>query len=68
MCDSLRQACRSFPLIERIFGDADYQGPKAARVVADTGRRTFEIVKRTDVRRATSSATPAPPQPSCTRP
>jgi transposase len=44
----LRQARRSFPFIERIFADAGYQGPKAAQAVADTGRWTIEIVKRTD--------------------
>ncbi|HLQ90731.1 MAG TPA: IS5 family transposase, partial [Xanthobacteraceae bacterium] len=44
----LRQARRSFPFIERIFADAGYQGPKAAQAVAETGRWTIEIVKRTD--------------------
>jgi len=46
MRDVLRQARRSFPFIERIFGDAGYQGPKAATAVAATGRWVLEIVKR----------------------
>ena len=48
MRDVLRQARRSFPFIERIFGDAGYQGPKAATAVADTGRWVLEIVKRSE--------------------
>jgi transposase len=44
----LHQARRSFPFIERIFADAGYQGPKAAKAVADTGSWVIEIVKRTD--------------------
>jgi hypothetical protein len=35
-----------FPFIERIFADAGYQGPRAARAAARTGRWVFEIVKR----------------------
>ena len=38
-----------FPFIERIFADAGYQGPKMAKVVADTGCWTLQIVKRSDV-------------------
>jgi len=48
MREVLRQARRSFPFIERIFADAGYQGPKAAKAVADTGRWVLEIVKRSD--------------------
>ena len=48
MRDVLHQARRSFPFIERIFADAGYQGPKAAKAVASTGRWVIEIVKRTD--------------------
>jgi transposase len=48
MRDVLRDARRSFPFIERIFADAGYQGPKAAKTVADTGRWVIEIVKRSD--------------------
>jgi len=48
MREVLRQARRSFPFIERIFADAGYQGPKAAKAVADTGCWAIEIVKRTD--------------------
>ena len=44
----LQQARRSFPFIERIFADAGYQGPRAAKAVADTGAWVIEIVKRTD--------------------
>jgi transposase len=47
----LRQARPSFPFIERIFADAGYQGPKAAKAVADTGRWVLEIVKRSDAHR-----------------
>jgi len=48
MREVLRQARRSFPFIELIFADAGYQGPKAAKAVADTGCWAIEIVKRTD--------------------
>ncbi len=44
----LRQARGAFPLIERIFADAGYQGPKAAAAVAETGSWTIEIVKRSE--------------------
>ena len=43
-----RRTRRLFPFIERIFADAGYQGPKLAAAVADTGRWTIEIVKRSD--------------------
>ena len=44
----LRQARRSFPFIKRIFADAGYQGPRAAKAAAETGCWTLEIVERTD--------------------
>ena len=44
-----RAAC--FPFIERIFADADYQGPKLATRVATTGTWTLEIVKRNELHR-----------------
>lgn len=47
----LRTARRLFPFIERIFADAGYQGPKMAKVVADTGCWTLQIVKRSDMHR-----------------
>jgi transposase len=47
----LRTARRSFPFITRIFADAGYQGPKMAKVVADTGCWTIAIVKRSDAHR-----------------
>ncbi len=47
----MRRARRLFPFIERIFADAGYQGPKMARVVAQTGRWVIEIVKRSDLHR-----------------
>ena len=47
----LRQARQRFPFIERIVGDAGYQGPKMAALVARTGAWTLQIVKRSDLRR-----------------
>ena len=44
----LRQARRLFPFIERIIGDAGYQGPKMAAVVARTGTWKMQIVRRCD--------------------
>jgi transposase len=44
----LHQARPCFPFIERIFADAGYQGPKAAKATADTGCWTLEIVKRSE--------------------
>src|ERR1041385_5939167 len=38
-----------FPFIERIFADAGYQGPRAERAAASTGRWVFEIVKRNEL-------------------
>src|ERR1700736_3266733 len=36
-------------LIERIFADAGYQGPRAAQATASTGSWVFEIVKRNEL-------------------
>jgi transposase len=44
----LGEARRSFPFIDRIFADAGYQGPVAAKAAADAGRWIIEIVKRTE--------------------
>ena len=49
--DLLRTARRLFPFVERIFADAGYQGPKMAKMVADTGYWTLQIVKRSDAHR-----------------
>src|SRR5665213_1119857 len=45
----LRNASRRFPSIVKIFADAGYQGPRMAKVVADTGSWQIEIVKRTEL-------------------
>jgi transposase len=45
----LRNAARRFPSIVKIFADAGYQGPKMAKVVADTGSWQIEVVKRTEL-------------------
>lgn len=45
----LRDDARRFPSIIKIFADAGYQGPKMAKVVADTGNWQIEIVKRTEL-------------------
>jgi transposase len=42
---------RLFPFIERIFADANYQGPKLAAALAKTGTWTVEIVKRNELHR-----------------
>ena len=44
----LRQARKLFPFIERIIGDAGYQGPTMAAAVARTGTWKMEIVRRCD--------------------
>ena len=44
-----RRTRRLFPFIERVFADADYQGPRAARAAASTGRWVLEIVKRNEL-------------------
>ena len=46
-----RRTRRMFPFIERIFADANYQGPKLATALAKTGSWTLEIVRRNDVPR-----------------
>lgn len=47
----LRQARRLFPFVERIIGDAGYQGPKMAAAAARTGPWKVEIVRRCDKHR-----------------
>jgi transposase len=47
----LRQARRTFPFIERIIGDAGYQGPRMQATVAATGSWALEIVRRCHQRR-----------------
>jgi transposase len=42
----LRQARRLFPFLERVIGDAGYQGPKMTAAMARTGSWTLEIVRR----------------------
>src|SRR5215208_5538266 len=44
----LREARRSFPFIERIIGDAGYQGQKMQAAVARTGSWELQIVRRCD--------------------
>jgi transposase len=44
----LRQARRSFPFVERIIGDAGYQGRKMEAAVARTGTWELQIVRRCD--------------------
>jgi transposase len=46
-----RRTRRLFPFIERIFADANYQGPKLAAALAKTGTWTVEIVKRNELHR-----------------
>src|SRR2546423_14651998 len=38
-----------FPFIERIFADAGYQGPRAARAVPSTGRWVLETANPKDL-------------------
>lgn len=47
----LRQVRRLFPFIERVIGDAGYQGPRMRAVMARTGTWTLEIVRRCDKHR-----------------
>lgn len=47
----LREARRSFPFIERIIGDAGYQGRKMETAVACTGTWKLQIVRRCDQHR-----------------
>ena len=44
----LREARRSFPFLERIIGDAGYQGRKMETAVARTGTWGLQIVRRCD--------------------
>ena len=44
----LREARRSFPFVERIIGDAGYQGQKMEAAVARTGVWELQIVRRCD--------------------
>ena len=44
----LRQARRLFPFVERVIGDAGYQGPKMAAAMMRTGAWAPEIVRRCD--------------------
>jgi transposase len=44
----LREARRSFPFLERIIGDAGYQGQKMEAAVARTGAWEIQIVRRCD--------------------
>jgi transposase len=46
-----RRTRRLFPFIERIFADANYQGPKLAAAMTKTGTWTIAVVKRTDLHR-----------------
>ena len=47
----LRQVRRLFPFIERVIGDASYQGPRMRAVMARTGTWTLEIIRRCDKHR-----------------
>jgi transposase len=44
----LREARRTFPFIERVIGDAGYQGRKMEAAMARTGTWTLQIVRRCD--------------------
>ena len=44
----LAQARRQFPFLERVIGDAGYQGPKMLAAVQRTGPWQLEIVRRCD--------------------
>ena len=44
----LRETRRSFPFIERIIGDAGYQGQKMEAAVAPTGAWEIQVVRRCD--------------------
>jgi putative transposase len=46
--EALREARRSFPFIERVIGDAGYQGRKMAASMARTGTWALQIVRRCD--------------------
>jgi transposase len=44
----LREARRTFPSVERVIGDAGYQGRKMEAALARTGAWTLQIVRRCD--------------------
>ncbi len=44
----LREARRTFPFIERVIGDAGYQGRRMEAAIARTGAWTLQIVRRCD--------------------
>jgi transposase len=46
-----RRTRRLFPVIERVFAEAGYQGPVVAAAVVKTGSWTIEIVKRNEMHR-----------------
>jgi putative transposase len=47
----LREARRTFPFVERVIGNAGYQGRKMEAAVARTGTWTLQIVRRCDCHR-----------------
>jgi putative transposase len=47
----LQEARRTFPFIERIIGDAGYQGRKMEAALARTGTWSLQIVRRCDQHR-----------------
>ena len=44
----MREARRTFPFIERVIGDAGYQGRKMEAAIARAGLWEFQIVRRCD--------------------
>jgi transposase len=44
----LREARRTFPFVERVIGDAGYQGRKMEAAIARTGTWVLQIVRRCD--------------------
>jgi transposase len=46
-----RRTRRLFPVVERVFAEAGYQGPVVAAAVVKTGSWTIEIVKRNEMHR-----------------
>jgi hypothetical protein len=53
-----RRTRRRFPFIERIFADANYQGPKLATALAKTGTWTIEVIALSFSPNAGSSSAP----------
>jgi transposase len=47
----LQEARRTFPFIERVIGDAGYQGRKMEAALARTGTWSLQIVRRCDQHR-----------------